>query len=102
MPKEEIKQQEQATLNTFEKVARDWHASNKHWSVGHAERVWRDMERNILPAIGKRNIADLTTRDLLHPLREVEQSGRLDAGQRNGRGSATGEYWSVSPAVNGY
>ncbi|WP_418303851.1 phage integrase central domain-containing protein [Pantoea agglomerans] len=82
MPKEEIKQQEQATLNTFEKVARDWHASNKHWSVGHAERVWRDMERNILPAIGKRNIADLTTRDLLHPLREVEQSGRLDVASR--------------------
>lgn len=100
--KEEIKQQEQAALNTFEKVARDWHASNKRWSDGHAERVWRDIERNILPAIGKRNIDDLTTRDLLHPLLEVEQSGRLDVGQRNGRGSATGEYWSVSPAVNGY
>lgn len=80
--KEEIKQQEQAALNTFEKVARDWHASNKRWSDGHAERVWRDMERNILPAIGKRNIADLTTRDLLHPLREVEQSGRLDVASR--------------------
>ncbi|MGC0971105.1 tyrosine-type recombinase/integrase [Pantoea agglomerans] len=62
--KEEIKQQEQAALNTFEKLARDRHACNKHWSDGHAERVWRDIERNILPAIGKRNIADLTTRDL--------------------------------------
>ncbi|WP_428984213.1 phage integrase central domain-containing protein [Pantoea agglomerans] len=37
----------------------------KRWSDGHAEGVWRDIERNILPAIGERNIADLTTRDLL-------------------------------------
>lgn len=80
--KEEVRQQEEAALNTFEKVAYDWHANNKRWSVGHAERVWRDLERNIFPAIGKRNIADLTTRDLLLPLKEVEQSGRLDVASR--------------------
>lgn len=80
--KEEVKEQEIAALNTFEKVARDWHQSNKRWSAGHSERVWRDLERGILPAIGKRNIAELTTRDLLVPLREVEQSGRLDVASR--------------------
>ncbi|EKN3956474.1 tyrosine-type recombinase/integrase [Yersinia enterocolitica] len=67
---------------TFEKVARDWHAMNKRWSEGHALRVMRDLERNIFPVIGKRNIADLETRDLLVPLREVELSGRLDVASR--------------------
>ena len=79
---EEVREQEQATLNTFEKVAKDWHSNNKRWSSGHAERVWRDLERNILPTIGARNIADLSTRDLLLPLREVEMSGRLDVASR--------------------
>lgn len=64
--KEEVREQEQATLNTFEKVAKDWHSNKKRWSSGHAERVWRDLERNILPTIGARNIADLSTRDLFH------------------------------------
>jgi len=80
--KEEVREQQQATLNTFEKVAKDWHSNNKRWSSGHAERVWRDLERNILPTIGARNIADLSTRDLLLPLREVEMSGRLDVASR--------------------
>lgn len=80
--KEEVREQEQATLNTFEKVAKDWHSNNKRWSSGHAERVWRDLERNILPTIGAKNIADLSTRDLLLPLREVEMSGRLDVASR--------------------
>ncbi|WP_368898191.1 tyrosine-type recombinase/integrase, partial [Escherichia coli] len=55
---------------------------NKRWSEGHALRVMRDLERNIFPVIGKRNIADLETRDLLVPLREVELSGRLDVASR--------------------
>ncbi|ENZ8058899.1 TPA: tyrosine-type recombinase/integrase [Klebsiella pneumoniae] len=80
--KEEVREQEQSALNTFEKVAKDWHSNNKRWSSGHAERVWRDLERNILPTIGARNIADLSTRDLLLPLREVEMSGRLDVASR--------------------
>ncbi len=80
--KEEVREQEQAALNTFEKVAKNWHSNNKRWSSGHAERVWRDLERNILPTIGTRNIADLSTRDLLLPLREVEMSGRLDVASR--------------------
>lgn len=44
--------------------------------------MWRDLERNIFLVIGKRNIADLTTRDLLLPMKEVEQSGHLDVASR--------------------
>ncbi|MGV8927520.1 MAG: tyrosine-type recombinase/integrase [Ewingella sp.] len=67
---------------TFEKVARDWHGTNRRWSEGHSIRVMGDLERNIFPRIGKRHIADLETKDLLVPLREVELSGRLDVASR--------------------
>ncbi|WP_038910093.1 tyrosine-type recombinase/integrase [Dickeya dadantii] len=82
--REEEKEQAQDALNTFEKVARDWHRniSQNRWSQTHAGRVWRDMERNILPAIGQRHIADLKTKDLLEPLKAVEQNGHLDLASR--------------------
>ncbi|WJV54341.1 tyrosine-type recombinase/integrase [Pectobacteriaceae bacterium CE90] len=82
--REEEKEQAQDALNTFEKVAKDWHRniSQNRWSETHAGRVWRDMERNILPAIGQRHIADLKTKDLLEPLKIVEQNGHLDLASR--------------------
>ncbi|NAT79871.1 tyrosine-type recombinase/integrase [Dickeya dadantii] len=82
--REEEKEQAQDALNTFEKVARDWHRniSQNRWSQTHTGRVWRDMERNILPAIGQRHIADLKTKDLLEPLKVVEQNGHLDLASR--------------------
>ncbi|AFI88585.1 DUF4102 domain-containing protein [Pectobacterium parmentieri] len=82
--REEEKEQAQEALNTFEKVAQDWHRniSQNRWSETHAGRVWRDMERNLLPAIGHRHIADLKTKDLLEPLKVVEQNGHLDLASR--------------------
>ncbi len=68
--------------HTFELVARDWHASNKKWSAQHSERVLRYFEMYLFPTIGKRNIDDLKIRDLLTPLRVVEQSGKLDVAAR--------------------
>jgi hypothetical protein len=38
--------------------------------------------RQSLPAIGKRNIAELRTRDLLAPIKAVEASGRLEVASR--------------------
>jgi hypothetical protein len=80
----ERKGRTQAALIIFEKVARDWHRyiSQNRWSETHAGRVWRDMERNILPAIGHRHIADLKTKGLLEPLKAVEQNGHLDLASR--------------------
>ncbi|MEQ9876843.1 integrase arm-type DNA-binding domain-containing protein [Pectobacterium aroidearum] len=82
--REEEKEQAQEALNTFAKVAQDWHRniSQNRWSETHAGRVWRDMERNLLPAIGHRHIADLKTKDLLELLKTVEQNGHLDLASR--------------------
>ena len=80
--KKELKEEQQKEFNTFEKVARDWHATNKKWSEGHSHRVLKSLEDNIFAAIGKRNIAELKTRDLLEPIKVVEMSGRLEVAAR--------------------
>ncbi|MCD2529349.1 tyrosine-type recombinase/integrase [Providencia huaxiensis] len=80
--RKELKEEQQKEFNTFEKVARDWHATNKKWSEGHSHRVLKSLEDNIFAAIGKRNIAELKTRDLLEPIKAVEMSGRLEVAAR--------------------
>ena len=80
--KKELKEEQQKEFNTFEKVARDWHATNKKWSEGHSHRVLKSLEDNIFASIGKRNIAELKTRDLLEPIKDVEMSGRLEVAAR--------------------
>ncbi|MCG5279476.1 tyrosine-type recombinase/integrase [Providencia rettgeri] len=80
--RKEVKEEQQKEFNTFENVARDWHATNKKWSEGHSHRVLKSLEDNIFAAIGKRNIAELKTRDLLEPIKAVEMSGRLEVAAR--------------------
>ncbi|AIR59559.1 integrase [Cedecea neteri] len=67
---------------TFEQLAVEWHATNKKWSEEHSRRVLKSLEDNLFPAIGKRNIAELKTRDLLVPIKAVEMSGRLEVASR--------------------
>ncbi|MCK1046182.1 tyrosine-type recombinase/integrase [Klebsiella pneumoniae] len=73
---------EQEDARTFEQLAIEWHATNKKWSEEHSRRVLKSLEDNLFPAIGKRNIADLKTRDLLAPIKAVELSGRLEVASR--------------------
>lgn len=73
---------EQEEARTFEQLAIEWHATNKKWSEEHSRRVLKSLEDNLFPAIGKRNIADLKTRDLLTPIKAVELSGRLEVASR--------------------
>lgn len=73
---------EQEEARTFEQLAIEWHATNKKWSEEHSRRVLKSLEDNLFPAIGKRNIAELKTRDLLVPIKAVEMSGRLEVASR--------------------
>lgn len=73
---------EQEEARTFEQLAVEWHATNKKWSEEHSRRVLKSLEDNLFPAIGKRNIAELKTRDLLAPIKAVELSGRLEVASR--------------------
>ncbi|UAK20739.1 integrase arm-type DNA-binding domain-containing protein [Kluyvera sp. CRP] len=80
--KRAVKEEKAKEVVTFESVARDWHASNRKWSKSHSARVLKSLEDNLFDAIGKRNIADLKTQDLLKPLKAVEMSGRLEVAAR--------------------
>ncbi|AHY11664.1 TPA: tyrosine-type recombinase/integrase [Citrobacter amalonaticus] len=80
--KRAVKEELAKEIITFESVARDWHASNQKWSESHSGRVLKSLEDNLFDAIGKRNIAELKTRDLLIPIKAVEMSGRLEVAAR--------------------
>lgn len=80
--KRALKEEQAKEVITFESVARDWHASNQKWSDSHSARVLKSLEDNLFDAIGKRNIAELKTRDLLIPIKAVEMSGRLEVAAR--------------------
>ncbi|MGQ8929756.1 tyrosine-type recombinase/integrase [Klebsiella pneumoniae] len=80
--KKEAKIEESGAL-TFEAVARDWHAScSKKWSASHSERVLKSLVDNLFPALGKRRISELKTRDLLVPIKVVEVSARYEVASR--------------------
>lgn len=73
---------EQAETRTFKEVAIEWHATNQKWSKDHSNRVLKTLEDFLFPAIGKHNITELKTRDLLAPIKAVEKSGRLEVASR--------------------
>ncbi|MCO1811738.1 DUF4102 domain-containing protein [Pseudomonas aeruginosa] len=86
-PAEQAKLEEAKAKNatTFEAVTREWHAAQVKrgkWSAGHAERVLREMEADLFPALGKSPVEQLKTRDLLAPLLAVEARDALDMAAR--------------------
>ena len=63
----------ESVSNTFESVARDWHARYKvRWTEKHAQTVMRRLEIDLFPTVGKLPIKDIST-------------ARLTSGHRNNR-----------------
>ncbi len=61
------------TGNTFEAVAREWHAKQSAaWVPAHAARILRLFARDIFPHIGSRPIAEIEAPELLTVLRRIE------------------------------
>ncbi|MBN3114975.1 integrase arm-type DNA-binding domain-containing protein [Pectobacterium brasiliense] len=101
--KKAVKTQQQDDEQTFEVVARAWHADNKKWSESHAERILKSLSDNIFPAIGSKHISDLKTRDLLTPIKSVERSGRLEVAKRlKQRVTAIMTYAVQNGLIDGY
>ncbi|OKO99592.1 tyrosine-type recombinase/integrase [Xenorhabdus eapokensis] len=71
-----------AKVNTFEQVARAWHASNKRWDEHYRQIVLRSLEQHIFPCIGTRDITTLRTSQLLAPVRDIDEQGKHDTAQR--------------------
>lgn len=76
-------EREVASGNTFRAVAADWIEANKNqWLKSHKERVQRSLDRDILPALGDRPIADITAAEVLSVVRKVEKRDALDQAKR--------------------
>lgn len=71
-------------LNTFELLAREWFTLKykKEVSAGQAARVMKKLENDIFPWIGSKHISDITAKQILILLRQVEARGALDTAHR--------------------
>ena len=79
----EERAQAEEDANTFEKVAREWHARQVAvWSQGHADKVLTIMGQYLFPAIGSLPIAQLRAPAILPVLREVEDKGIIYTAKR--------------------
>jgi integrase len=69
--------------NTFEAIAREWHEQRRHeWTPHYAADMLNRIETHIIPKLGKRPIADLTSAEILAAMRIIEATGALDLTQR--------------------
>ena len=69
--------------NTFEAIAREWHEHRRHeWKPHYAADMLNRIETHIIPKLGKRPIADLTSAEILSAMRIIEATGALDLAQR--------------------
>jgi integrase len=72
-----------ADADTFEAVAREWHAKFAPLrTAGHAARVLRRFEVDVFPWIGAKPIGKLTAPDMLSVLRRVEARGAIETAHR--------------------
>lgn len=85
-------QAEVVDAQTFRKTALEWHqkrSTAKHeskgtlWTPGHAARIWRGLETNILPWIGSTPINAITPPALLAVIRRIEARGTIETAHRD-------------------
>jgi integrase len=75
--------QAQAGADSFEAVAREWHAKfAPSWVASHGDRILRRLEADIFPWLGKRPIAEIKAPELLAALRRIESRGALETAHR--------------------
>lgn len=84
----EVRKAEKRTLlanaeNSFEAVAREWHAKfSAELSPSHAERQLRRLEIHVFPYKGARPTVDVEPPEILDVLQRVERKGTLETAHR--------------------
>lgn len=69
--------------NTFESVAREWHAlQERRWSDVHASDVIWSLERDVFPSVGDMPVNDLTPPLVLSVLKAIEGRGAIETAKR--------------------
>lgn len=76
----------EAAANTFEAVARAWHANKLDtWQERTAKNVLHRLEKDVFPLIGKYPITDIKAPAMLDVLRQIEKRGAIDMAKRQGQ-----------------
>lgn len=82
----EKQQQKKSAINTFELIAREWHANKSEtWKESTAREAISRLQNDVFPMIGSRAIADVDAPLLLDVLRLVEKRGAVDMAARLGQ-----------------
>ena len=67
--------------DTFKAIADEWYAKHAgNWSGHYAIRERRNLDKDLIPFLGERRLADVQPFELLAVLRRVEERGALDGG----------------------
>ncbi|MGZ8291147.1 MAG: tyrosine-type recombinase/integrase [Telluria sp.] len=75
-----------AAANTFEAVARAWHANKlETWQERTAKNVLHRLEKDVFPLIGKYPITEIKAPIMLDVLRQIEKRGAVDMAKRQGQ-----------------
>ena len=73
----------QAGEGSFEALALEWYRQfSPRWASSHAGRIYRRLEVDVLPWIGKRPVSELTAPELLACLRRIQARGALETAHR--------------------
>ena len=74
---------EDRAANTFEKIAREWHANEvPTWSERTATAMIARLEADIFPSIGNIPIGEIKHRDVIAALRKIEERGANEIAKR--------------------
>ncbi len=81
--KEVTKIAEELTQNTFENIAREWHAKfSERWEPKNARKILIRMEKDIFPFIGSMSITTIKPKELLTVIQRIEARGAVEYAHR--------------------
>jgi len=73
----------EALANSFEAVARDWHARMaSSWTERHASDVWESLKQGVFPTLGSLPIREITPPMVLGVLRPIEARPAVETARR--------------------
>lgn len=82
--KQEAKQERiKAAQNTFHNIALAWYEANLHrWKDDNAQRIFRQLENDVLPHIGSEQIDTLSVSQIKSVLDRITQRGALSTAEK--------------------
>lgn len=82
-PSEHKKATKTAAAETFEAIAREWHAKfTPTWAETHGKRVLERLDNHIFPYLGSKPVAEVKAPTILAVLRRLEDAGKAESAHR--------------------